>query len=59
MDVKEKEKNLALKVERALKSMSRDFQEEDEEDCNSPLASTWRRNRYIDKSQQTQYFIKE
>ena len=34
MNVKEKEKNLALKVERALKSTSRDFQEEDDEDCD-------------------------
>ena len=35
-DVKVKEKNLALKVERALKSMSRDFQGGDDEDCEDP-----------------------
>ena len=38
-DVKEKEKNLALKVERAFKNMSRDFQGGDNEDCeDSELA---------------------
>ena len=34
-----KEKNLALKVERALKSMSYDFQKEDDEDCEDPKLS--------------------
>ena len=35
-DVKQKEKNLALKVERALKSMSRDFQGGEDEDSEDP-----------------------
>ena len=39
VDVKEKEKSLALKVEKALKSMSRDFRDEDDEECeDSELA---------------------
>ena len=38
-NVKEKEKNLALKVERALKSMSHDFQGRDDEDCEDPELS--------------------
>ena len=36
VDVKEKEKNLTLKVERALMSMSHDFQGGDDEDCEDP-----------------------
>ena len=38
-DVNQKEKNLVLKVERSLKSMSRDFQEEDNKDCEDPELS--------------------
>ena len=33
MDVKEKEKSLALKVKKALKIMSQDFCDEDDEEC--------------------------
>ena len=36
MDVKEKEKNLALKVERALNSMSHDLQGGEDEDSEDP-----------------------
>ena len=33
MDIKEKEKSLALKVEKSLKSMSQDFRDDEDGEC--------------------------